>query len=99
LIDNNLSNAIKYSERNSTITIILEENSLQFITFGTPIKDVKKVFTKYYREIQIVGGYGLGLGIVKEIAKTYKITTTLTSDTKNGTNFTYQFKCHFDAIS
>ena len=99
LIDNNLSNAIKYSERNSTITIILEENSLQFITFGTPIKDVKKVFTKYYRENQIVGGYGLGLGIVKEIAKTYKITTILESDAKNGTNFTYQFKCHFDAIS
>jgi signal transduction histidine kinase len=98
LIDNNISNAIKYSTPNSTIEISLKENKLQFKNFGTPIKNSKKIFSKYYRENGVVGGYGLGLNIVKNIAKKYDIEFYVQTDEKNRNIFTYLFKSHFNDI-
>ena len=98
LIDNNISNAIKYSNPNSIIEISLKENELQFKNFGTPIKNHNKIFSKYYRENAVVGGYGLGLNIVKNIAKKYNIKFHVQTDEKKRNIFTYIFKSHFDDI-
>jgi len=92
LIDNNLSNAIKYSAPGSTITVTLKGNVLSFQNTGTPIEDTKKIFEKYVRENRTVGGYGLGLDIVSQIAKRYGIAIEVHSDTKNGTHFSYTFR-------
>jgi len=50
-----------------------------------------------------VGGYGLGLNIVKNISKKYNIVFDVVSNSKNNEKneniFIYQFKCHFDDIS
>ncbi|MEA3370096.1 MAG: HAMP domain-containing sensor histidine kinase, partial [Campylobacterota bacterium] len=94
LIDNNLSNAVKYSENSSNIEIKLEKNILSFSNRGKPIEDTKGVFEKYYRENSIVGGHGLGLSIVKDIAKKYSLDIELSSDETSGTIFQYKFKCH-----
>ena len=99
LIDNNLSNALKYSKQNSEITITLAENLLFFHNSGEPIKDTKHIFDKYFRENLIVGGHGLGLSIVNDIAKKYAITISLDSSAQKGTTFGYKFKCHTDDIS
>lgn len=99
LIDNNLSNAIKYSDINTTIYVGLENNLLSFHNIGTPVKDIKHIFDKYFRENIVVGGHGLGLSIVNDIAKKYLIEITLNSDEENGTTFRYKFKCHSDDIS
>jgi len=99
LIDNNLSNAIKYSKVNTNITIRLEDDMLTFHSIGKPIKDTKRIFNKYFRENSVVGGHGLGLSIVKDIAKKYFIDISLESNAENGTTFTYKFKCHIDDIS
>ena len=96
LIDNNISNAIKYGSPNSEIEISLKENKLEFKSFGTPIKNPKKIFSKYYRENSVVGGYGLGLNIVKNIALKYDIKFYVQIDEKNRNIFTYIFKSHFD---
>ena len=98
LIDNNISNAIKYSTPNSEIEILLIRNKLQFKNYGTPIKNSKKIFLKYYRENSVVGGYGLGLNIVKNIAKKYNIEFYVQTDEKNRNIFTYLFKSHFNDI-
>ncbi len=98
LIDNNISNAIKYSNPNSVIEISLKENELQFKNFGTPIKNHNKIFTKYYRENAVVGGYGLGLNIVKNITKKYNIKFHVQTDEEKRNIFTYIFKSHFDDI-
>lgn len=98
LIDNNLSNAIKYSDVSSTITVKLNENVLSIHNSGAPIKDTKQVFNKYFRENSVVGGHGLGLSIVKEITKKYAIDFELTSKTDSGTTFSYIFKCHTNDI-
>ena len=94
LIDNNLSNAIKYSKIESTIKIILKDNVLEFQSFGKKIIDVNKIFDKYARENDSSGGHGLGLSIVKDICKKYNIDVRVTS-MENGINiFSYKFNCH-----
>ena len=99
LIDNNLSNAIKYGDINSNIDIILKNNLLSFHSRGKIIKNISHIFDKYYRENDVVGGHGLGLSIVSDIAKKYLIHIELESDNESGTTFTYKFKCHTDDTS
>ncbi len=98
LIDNNLSNAMKYSAAGSTIKVVSYENMISFNTVGDVIENKEKIFYQYVRENTTVGGYGLGLSIIKDIAVKYDIDISLQSDAKNGTTFSYFFKCHTDDI-
>ncbi|MFA9372762.1 MAG: sensor histidine kinase [Poseidonibacter sp.] len=98
LIDNNLSNAIKYSDINSKITVNLKNNSLSFKSFGKEIVDTKTIFEKYQRENSSQGGHGLGLSIVKDIANKNNIRIKVSSTNKIN-NFTYLFDCHCADIS
>jgi signal transduction histidine kinase len=92
LIDNNLSNAIKYSDLHSTIVVTLTKNILSFKTLGEAIEDSQKIFEKYVREVDSNGGFGLGLSIVKDITQKYKIGIRVESE--NGENvFSYTFGC------
>jgi signal transduction histidine kinase len=84
LIDNNLSNAIKYSSKNSRIVLRLDTNKLSFYNSGQAIQNHKTIFDKYVRENSVIGGYGLGLSIVKDIAKRYGISIELSSPFEEG---------------
>lgn len=99
LIDNSLYNAIKYSAGTSIVTVLLVKNILSFHNQGEIIENEEKVFQKYYRENTSVGGYGLGLSIIKDIADKYNIDIKLESNIDKGTTFTYIFKCHTSDIS
>ena len=95
IIDNNISNGIKYGQENKNITIKLtkDEDSvvLTFKTYGKPIKNKEKVFEKNYRENEGKRGLGLGLNMVKGICEKYDITyTVLYEDEQN--IFKYIFK-------
>lgn len=94
LIDNNLSNAIKYSKIASVIKIILKDNTLEFHSLGKQIIEENKIFDKYMRENESVGGHGLGLSIVKDISKKYNITKKVNSSKKGLNIFSYTFNCH-----
>jgi len=99
LIDNSIYNAIKYSALGSHIKVVLTNNVLSFHNQGEAIEDKEKVFQKYFRENTTVGGYGLGLSIIKNISDKYGIRIQLQSDTSKGTTFTYIFECHTNDIS
>lgn len=93
LIDNNISNAIKYSEVASTIKVILEDNILKFISNGENIKDKNIIFKRYIRDNLSSGGHGIGLSIVKDICDKYKIKIDVVS--QNNLNiFSYSLNCH-----
>lgn len=95
IIDNNLSNAIKYSKEKSIIDITLKKNnntiSLFFKDQGIGIKDTTKIFSRYYRGDKISGGFGIGLSIVKKICDKNNITIKVESSIDNGSCFTYHF--------
>ncbi|MEF3191638.1 MAG: hybrid sensor histidine kinase/response regulator [Campylobacterales bacterium] len=96
LIDNNLSNAIKYSKRDTVITVSLQEEDesyiLSFHNVGPVINDKDTIFQRFYRESEVKGGYGIGLAIVAEICKEEKIHYTLESSEEKGTIFSYVFQ-------
>lgn len=93
IIDNNISNAIKYSKDSSCIEISLEKEE-QKIKFsvkdeGIGIKDTSKIFERYYRGDKITGGFGIGLSIVKNICLKNKIEIKVESQVNKGTTFIY----------
>ncbi len=72
IIDNNISNAIKYAYKGSTIYIHLDKKSpLEFkiATKSDKIRNKEGVFNEYYREDRAKGGFGLGLALVKQICE------------------------------
>lgn len=95
IIDNNLSNAIKYSYKNEKITIRLyEKNGQAFLSFcshSEQIYEPDKVFEAYYRESEYTEGFGLGLNLVKQICDDESIKIDLNSNASQ-TCFTYIFK-------
>ena len=95
LIDNNISNGIKYADIDKPMTVILERDndivSLTFKTFGNPIKNTAKLFDKIYREYNGKRGLGLGLFMVKNICEKYDIAYGVSYE--DGQNiFSYSFK-------
>ena len=96
IIDNNLSNAIKYSYQNSPITVRLDyinDNEVEFsvATNSKKIEYQDKIFNDFYRENNARGGFGLGLKIVKDICDKNNTVIKLESNDKE-TKFTYRFK-------
>ena len=95
IVDNNLSNAIKYSKNNSNIYVKLEkkDNKLELVfkDEGIGIKDTSTVFERYYRGDNITGGFGIGLSIVKNICDKNGIKIELDSKENQGSTFTYIF--------
>lgn len=83
LVDNNISNTIKYSNQNSEIEVSLREEDktiiLSFTSLGKEIKEPSKLFEKGYRESKNRDGHGLGLYIIKSICDKYTIDIDLQS--------------------
>ncbi len=95
VIDNTISNAIKYSYENSRIDIKLYMKEgkchLSFRDYGVGIENVKKIFSRYYREDTGKGGFGIGLNIVKSIINELGIELKINSTLKKGSTFLYIF--------
>ncbi len=95
IIDNNISNGIKYATKNKPINInLLQSNDTAILaikTYGNQIKDKNKIFEKNFREDEAKRGLGLGLNMVKNICGKYNIFYNVTYE--DGQNiFTYIFQ-------
>lgn len=95
IIDNNLTNAIKYTYENEDIYVTLkkENENLKFMisSHSRKIQDPQKVFKEYYREEKSKDGFGLGLNLVKRICEEEGVEIYLESN-EYFTSFVYLFK-------
>ncbi|OUR74070.1 hybrid sensor histidine kinase/response regulator [Arcobacter sp. 31_11_sub10_T18] len=95
IIDNTLSNAIKYSNEDSHIDIFIgiEKNRylIKIQDYGTGMEEDVDVFLPYYQQSNENSGLGLGLTIVKEICNKYDINIEVQSERSKGTQFIYDF--------
>ncbi|MFY9088013.1 FIST N-terminal domain-containing protein [Arcobacter aquimarinus] len=95
IVDNNLTNAIKYTLPNEIINVKLEinNNECDFIieSRSVQILDPQKIFEEYYREEVSKDGFGLGLNLVKRICNEENVGIKLESG-ENWASFTYTFK-------
>ncbi len=103
IVDNNISNSIKYSYAKSAIYIRLtyfNDDCVEFSvkTNSDKIESIDMIFDDFYRENNSRGGFGLGLRIVKEICDKNLVIINLDSNDKY-TKFTYRFKINEDITS
>ncbi|UAL47429.1 cell wall metabolism sensor histidine kinase WalK [Sutcliffiella horikoshii] len=83
VLDNIISNAMKYSPEGGTITftVDIEEAANQILVsisdqgVGIPKSDINKIFERFYRvdkaRTRMLGGTGLGLAIAKEMIQAH----------------------------
>ncbi|MGB3961516.1 MAG: HAMP domain-containing sensor histidine kinase, partial [Sulfurimonas sp.] len=87
LLDNILSNAIKYAKRETTIQLFLDEHSLIIEDEGKGMskEELERVFVRYSRFDKSQGGFGIGYNIVKSIVDEYGISIAINSQIDIGT--------------
>jgi len=87
LLDNLISNAIKYNKISGNVTVILDEKSISIKDSGQGIKkrNLKAVFDRFERFNYAQGGFGIGLHIVNVIAKEYRLNIDIESKENIGT--------------
>ncbi|MFB6342297.1 sensor histidine kinase [Saccharicrinis sp. FJH62] len=101
IIENILTNAVKYSPEHGIINIASHESSEQLsLTIrdegkGMSPEEVKKIFERFYRTDESrsssISGNGLGLSIVKRFANLLNIIVSVNSESGKGTAFTLIF--------
>ena len=93
LVNNLISNAIKYSYKDSKIEVKLENNILTVKDFGIGIseEEQKEIFKRYRRGNNNEGGFGIGLDIVNRICEEYELNLSLHSKQNEETIFFIDF--------
>ena len=87
VIDNLISNAIKYNQRNGTVGFELKQGELCIWDKGVGISSemVPLIFDRYSRFNNTEGGFGIGLSIVKKIIDEYNMEIEVYSQKNKGT--------------
>ena len=93
VINNLISNALKYSYPKTEIKIKLKQRvfSIEDQGIGIAKNDQKAIFDRYERKSQDTGGFGIGLDIVKTVCHSYNIDIKIESKLKEGTTFYLKF--------
>ena len=89
VINNLLSNALKYSFTKTQIEVILKDYTLCIINKGEGIskEDKKMIFKRFERKSKSEGGFGIGLDIVQSVCKEYNIEIKVESILNQKTTF------------
>ena len=87
IVDNLISNAIKYNKRGGSIEIVLSRGKLVIEDSGIGIDEegIPYIFDRYLRFNSSEGGFGVGLSIVKKIVDEYAMHIEVDSKLGRGT--------------
>ena len=93
-LDNLISNAIKYNKKDGIINIYTKNNSLiiKDTGIGIDMKNIFKIYDKYYQENINNDGYGLGLYTIKTFSDENNIKLSINSKKNEGTKIVLIFK-------
>jgi len=89
ILDNIISNAFKYNNKNGEVKILIYKHSIIIKDTGIGIKDTTKVFNRLYKENE--RGMGIGLNIVKKMINEIDMTIDIKSEIEKGTSVTIYF--------
>jgi two-component system OmpR family sensor kinase len=81
LLDNILSNGIKYNQKGGDLRIYLNSRRLEVYNSGIGIdeKDLKRVRERFIRANRSEGGFGIGLDIIEYIVNIYRFKFSIES--------------------
>jgi len=90
LVDNLISNAIKYNRYQGLLEITLNTQNLKVKDTGIGIKkgDLKHILQRFKRANKSEGGFGIGLHIVYQVVESYGFVLTIDSEENKGTEVT-----------
>ncbi len=107
VIDNLISNAIKYSPDASEISVSVElegdmvQTSIRDQGIGIPKDEISHLFERFHRARNVssryYGGLGLGLYIAKAIVEAHRGSITVTSEEGKGSTFTLSLPASMEA--
>ena len=90
ILDNLISNACKYNRQNGKVAIYIDNIKMTIEDSGIGIKNIKKVFDRFYKESD--RGIGLGLDIVQKLTKKLGYNVDITSKVDIGTKVEVTFE-------
>lgn len=107
MVYNLVSNAIKYSNTNTSIFVssLLENNTLQIVVkdqgIGIDKKEQKAIFERFYQSKKhaVTDGFGIGLSLVFELVNKMNGTITLESEENVGSLFQITLPLHVNQYS
>ena len=93
VIDNLISNAIKYNKRDGVIGLTLRQGELIVWDTGLGIdkNKIELIFDRYSRFNKTVGGFGVGLSIVRQIIDEYELKIEVISKVNIGTRISLKW--------
>ncbi len=100
ILNNLISNAIKHSDKNETVTMVVEQNNatlrvaVEDTGSGIHPDDIDKIFDRFYQSHRegtpLMGGTGVGLALAKELAKLFGGELHVSSRLDEGSTFTLE---------
>lgn len=94
VIDNIVSNGVKYAPNSNKIDIVLKKYTLSIQDYGIGMdeSEIVKVFDKYYQRDTDIQGFGIGLNLVKRFCDKQNIKLRIESIPNQTTKIILNFK-------